>query len=144
MTFSLPPVVRSAQGIARDIELAVARFPRMHKDTFGTDLRARAWAVLRTANRAARDHKQQATWLERLVWEVDELKLSLQLGKELSAFRSFAQFEHLMRKAAEIGRQVGGWYKQHHPKGQNAPPLAPAQRAQTLSTCSTSSVEVNS
>jgi hypothetical protein len=143
MTFTLPPAVRLAEGLARDIEQAVARFQRAYRYTFGADLRARAWAVLRTAHRAARDQARRGHWLTQLVWEVDELKLSLQLGKQLHAFVSFAQFEALARAAAQLGRQVGGWHKQQHPQGQSGPARAPGQRAMTLSSRAASNREAN-
>ena len=143
MTFTLPPAVRLAEGLARDIEQAVARFKRDYRYTHGAKLRACAWAVLSTANRAARDRARQAMWLERLVWEVDELKLALQLGKQLRVFASFGQFEALARSAAALGRQVGGWHKQHHPQGQSAAARAPGQRAKTLSTRDASTCEAN-
>jgi len=144
MTFTLPPVVRAAEGLARDIEQAVSKFrAREYRHTFGAHLRACAWAVLTTANRAARDRARQAAWLEQLKWEVDELKLALQLGKQLRVFASFGQFEALARAAADLGRQVGGWHKQHHPQGQNAPARAPGQRAKTLSTRAASPYEAN-
>ena len=143
MTFALPPAVRLAEGIARDIEQAAARFARIHRYTFGADLRLRAWNVLRTANRAARDRINRSKWLEQLVWEIDELKLSLQLGKQLQVFASFGQFEALARAAVDLGNQVGGWHKQHHPQGQNGPARAPGQRAKTLSTRAASTVEAN-
>ena len=143
MTFSLPPAVRLAEGLARDIEQAVARFARSYRYTFGARLRQCAWTVLTTANRAARDRVQQAQWLDQLVWEVDELKLALQVGKQLRVFASFGQFEALARSAAALGRQVGGWHKQQHPQGQNARARAPGQRAKTLSTCAASTCEAN-
>jgi hypothetical protein len=62
MTFNLPPAVRAAEGLARDIEQAVARFQRAHRYTFGADLRTRAWAVLSTANHAARKKGQRLTF----------------------------------------------------------------------------------
>ncbi|HET6805646.1 MAG TPA: four helix bundle protein [Frateuria sp.] len=143
MSFNLPPAVRLAEGLARDIEQASALFPRRYRYTFGEKLRARMWAVLSTTNRAARDRARQAKWLEQLVWEVDELKLALQLGKQLRVFTSFGQFEKLARAAADLGRQVGGWRKQHHPQGQSAPARAQGQRAKTLSTRAASPCEAN-
>lgn len=143
MTFILPPAVRLAEGIARDIEQAAAKFPRRYRYTFGEKLRACSWAVLLTANRAARDRAGQAQWLEQLVWEVDELKLALQMGKQLRVFASFGQFEALARAAAALGRQIGGWHKQHHPQDQSAPARAQGQRAKTLSTRAASMCEAN-
>lgn len=52
---SLPPIARLAQRILADIENAVRRFPRYHKYTVGSDLRAQAMAVARCTHRAWRD-----------------------------------------------------------------------------------------
>jgi hypothetical protein len=143
MTFSLPPVAKAAMRLACDIEEAVAAFPRKHRYSFGADLRLRAWNVVRTTNRAFRDAAHRGRWIEELQWTVDELKDTLILGKQLAIFASFNQFEDLARKAAEVGRQVGGWLQHQHPKGQDGQARAPSQRAKTLSTRAASAYEAN-
>ena len=144
MTFNLPPAVRAAEGLARDIEQAVAKFQRAHRYTFGADLRKRAWAVLQIANQAARKPDQRVALLAQLVEAVDDLKLTIQLGQTLRQFSTFGQFQSLMRSAMQLGQQIGGWHKQVHPKGQNDRAHAHGQRAVTLSTHATSMDEVNS
>ena len=143
MTFHLPPAVRLAEGLARDIEQAVSKFSRAHRYSFGTMLSADAWAVLSTANRAARKPDERAQLLQRLVDEVDDLKQRLQLGQRLQQFSSFGQFEALMRSAIQLGQQVGGWHRQLHPKGQDGRAPASGQRAMTLSTRAASRYEAN-
>ena len=143
MAFHLPPAVRLAQNLARDIELTVASFQRAHRYSFGIDLRRDIWAVLTTANKAARKPTERAKLLALLVDEVDDLKQRLSLGQTLRLFNSFGQFEALMRDAIQLGQQVGGWNRQHHPKGQDGRPSAAGQRAKTLSTQVTSKGEVN-
>jgi len=144
MTFNLPPAVRLAEGLARDIERAAAKFHRAHRYTFGAELRKHAWDVLTTANRAARKPEQRAALLERLVDEVDDLQLALQLGQTLRLYSSLGQFEALMRSAIQLGQQVGGWHRVIHPKGQNDRAHARGQRAMTLSTHAASMCEANS
>ena len=138
MSFVLPPIVRLAERLLVDIEHAVRRFARFHKYTFGSDLRAQAMKVAQLAHRAWRDRMRQAEWLSKLVWAVDDLKLSLQLGSRIHAFASFGQFEQLARVASDLGRQTGGWHKQLHPKGQNGQHRTADQRAQILSSPATS------
>jgi hypothetical protein len=133
MSFSLPPVVKLAEQLRREIELAVRHFARYHKYTTGTDLRGHAKSVVALAHRAWRDRARQGQWLEQLVWAVDELKLELQLGREVRAFASGRQFAMLARLSVDLGKQVGGWNKRHHPKGQNSNPAADPERAQILS-----------
>jgi hypothetical protein len=134
MSFSLPPIVKAAERLMLEIEQAVRRFPRYHKYTHGTRLREQAMAIARLAHRAWRDQGNRGMWTAKLVWAVDDLKLSLQLGKQIEAFASFAQFEMLARLCADLGKQCGGWRKQQHRDSQNA--LAgkpPEQRAEILS-----------
>jgi hypothetical protein len=143
MTFQLPPAVRLAETLARDIEQAVCGFERAHRHGFGAKLSADAWAVLSTANRAARKPDKRAQLLERLVDEVDDLKQRMQLGQRLHQFSSFGQFETLMRSAIQLGQQVGGWHRDFHPKGQSVQASAPGQSAKTLSTRAASRHEAN-
>ncbi|MDR3389889.1 MAG: four helix bundle protein [Rudaea sp.] len=135
MSFELPPVVKQAELMLDEVEKAVHRFARFHKYTFGMMLREQAFKVARLAHRAWRDRARQGEWLDRLVWSVDDLKLTLQLGKRIRAFASFGQFEMIARITAELGKQVGGWKRQQqHPNGQNAQPGVEAQRPKILST----------
>ncbi len=144
MSFVLPPIVKLAERVLVEIEQAVRRFARFHKYTFGSELRTQAMRVCRLAHRAWRDRARQAEWLTKLVWSIDDLKLSLQLGSRIQAFASFAQFEMLSRLIVDLGRQTGGWHKQHHPNGQNAYARdASSQRAKILSTQAASMCEAN-
>ena len=86
MTFHLPPAVRLAETLAKDIEQAVTKFHRDYRHSFGVALRQDAWAVLTTANRAARKPEQRAQLLQQLVDQVDDLKQRMQLGQRLKQF----------------------------------------------------------
>jgi hypothetical protein len=141
---STPSIVRLASNLTRDIEKAVARFPRSHKYVIGVDLRRRAVKAWETAQRAWIDRDQQPALVAKLVKKVDRLRISMQLAKALNAFGSFAEFEALARDLSNLGRQVGGWNKHLNPKGQNPTASAPAERASTLSTRAASKCEVNS
>jgi hypothetical protein len=134
MSFSLPPIVKAAERLLLEIEQAVRRFPRYHKYTHGTQLREQAMGIARLAHRAWRDHQHRGTWTTKLIWAVDDLKLSLQLGKQIEAFVSFAQFDMLARLCSDLGKQCGGWRKQQHRDSQNAgADKPPPQRAEILS-----------
>jgi hypothetical protein len=144
MSYELPPILKLSQRLLLEIEQAVKRFAKYHRYTVGTKLRDQAWEVRAIAERAWRDKSRQAQWVSDLVWAVDELKFGLQLGKEIKAFISFAQFENLARLAADLVKQVGGWFKQQHPKGQNGVTVnSSRQRPTTLSTRA-ASCEANS
>jgi hypothetical protein len=134
MSFSLPPIVKAAERLLLEIEQAVRRFPRYHKYTHGTKLREQSMAIAQLAHRAWRDQAQRGMWTSKLIWAVDDLKLSLQLGKQIEAFASFAQFDMLARLASDLGKQCGGWRKQQNRDSQNAAGhRSQPQRAEILS-----------
>ena len=134
MTHHLPPIVKLAKRFLVEIEQAVRGFPRYHKYALGADLRAQAMQLAVLCDRAWRDRGGVVHWVNRLVWAIDEIKIALQLGSEIRAFRSFAVFEQLIRTAEDLGRQAGGWKRQlKHPKGQNPTANARPERAQILS-----------
>jgi len=131
----MPPVVKLCERLMLDVELAVRSFPRYHRYATGTRLRNVAFDLTRAAHRAWRERSSDPSHIHALEQRVDDVRITLQLGSQLRAFNSFGQFESLARTAHEIGRQVGGWNKATHPKGQNATGRSvPQQRAQTLST----------
>lgn len=106
------PIWRDANLLLLAVEQAVRRFTRYHKYALGTDLRRQAMTVCRLIVRAAvapNDARERA--VERLVLAVEDLKLSIQLAKELQAFASFAEFARLAELAVAMGKQSGGWRK---------------------------------
>ena len=130
MALTLPQIVKSAERFMADIELAVVRFPRAHRYTLGSDLRAGAMEVARLAHRAWRE---RATSLDPLSDAIDDLKLRLQLGQRVQAFVSFAQFEVLARQVNDLGRQCGGWRKQRRSvSGQSAQPSSAAEQRPSI------------
>lgn len=110
------------------------RFARFHKYNVGTDLRTGAMQVARCIHKAWRDPDQRLARVGELCSVVDDLKISLQLGKEVKAFGSFAEFEAIAKLVNELGQQSGGWLKSLQSTGQNAAVRGPSQRAQILST----------
>jgi hypothetical protein len=136
MAHSLPPIDALAKRLMREVYQATDGFSRAHRYGVGEDLRRDARVLPRLCNRAWRDRPRQRHWTEQLVWAIDEVKIGLQLAKELHAFRGLRQFEALIRLAEDLGRQAGAWKRaQQHPKGQSSPAaVPPAGRAQTLST----------
>ncbi|MCP4969692.1 MAG: hypothetical protein GY932_03730, partial [Arcobacter sp.] len=48
--------------------------------------------------------------LEKLVQKCEEMKMLLQISKELKAFRSFKQFEHSSKLCVEVCKQSQSWY----------------------------------
>jgi len=131
----LPPIVQSAERLLVCIEQAVRGFPRDHKYTLGADLRRQAMTTVRLVHRAWRDKAQVDDVLQRLIWAVDELKPSLQLGRQIQTFASFAQFEACADLAVQLGKQCGGWQRHRMGNGQNSGGTSPRrERPDVLST----------
>lgn len=103
------PLWRDANALLLAIEQAVRHFPRYHKYTLGTDLRRQALGICRLVVRAYHDKPRQAQQVQRLILAIDDLKVLVQLGKELRAFQRFDEFETIARLAVSVGRQSGGW-----------------------------------
>jgi len=141
MSFESPPIVKLSERVLLEIEVAVRSFPRYHKYAVGSELREQARDVARAAHRAWRDRARQGQWLADLVFAIDDLKLTLQIAQRLHAFKGFSQFEALARLISDLGRQCGGWQKQHQ-RSQNQQPQQANGRAQILSARDTSQ-EVN-
>ena len=117
----LPPIYRDARRLLLHTEQVVQRFSRYHKYTVGADLRTQAMRLMRGVHRAVYDKPNQARHVQDLVWQVDDYKITLQLGQEVGAFMhglkgktrkptaAFAAFEAAALLAASIGKQCGGW-----------------------------------
>lgn len=105
------PIWRDANRLLLATEQAVRGFPRYHKYTLGADLRRQAMDVCRRVHRAFGASENQVDQVGALIAAVDDLKLSVQLGKELSAFRNFQEFQTIVELAVSVGRQGGGWRK---------------------------------
>ena len=129
----LPEIVKKSERLLLDIERAVRGFARYHKYTIGSDIRKQAMTVLRMCHRTWRERAEQMEWSSKLVWASDELKLSIQLGGQLHAFRSFQQFEAIIRSAEDVGRCAGGWKRDLYRKSQNSAGDNHQKRAQILS-----------
>lgn len=106
------PLWRDANRLLVATEEAVRQFPRYHKYAVGADLRRQAMNICRLISRAATDPSNRVRHLEHLVTTIDDLKILIQLSKEIKALTSFAQFQTLSELAVTIGKQSGGWRKQ--------------------------------
>ncbi|WP_201245726.1 four helix bundle protein [Halochromatium salexigens] len=103
------PLWRDANRLLLAIEQAMRDFPRYHKYTLGTDLRRQAMAICQLVRRAAPRGDDQVARVTQLVEAVDDLKLQIQLGKELQAFQSFKHFQAISELVVAVGKQSGGW-----------------------------------
>ena len=129
----LPEIAKKVERLTLEIENAVRGFTRYQKYTIGTDLRNAAMLVVKVCNRVWRDRGRQLQWASELVWVVDELKLSVQLASQLRAFKSFKQFEVIIRLTDEVGRCAGGWKRALQNKRQDLVGSSSPERSQILS-----------
>jgi predicted alpha/beta-fold hydrolase len=91
------PIWRDANRLLLEIEQAVRRFPRYHKYAVGADLRQQAMLVCRLLVRAlSAENRQRVEQVQNLRHAADDLKVMIQLAKEVKAFQSFRQFEEMM------------------------------------------------
>ncbi len=133
MAYNLPAIVKQAERLMADIEIAVAHFPRKHRYTVGTDLRTQAMTVACLTHKAWRNTTQRSVRIAELSEAIDDLKLRMQLAQQIHAFASFQQFEALGRLVTDLGRQCGGWQKRRNTSGQNGAAPASVQRSPILS-----------
>lgn len=105
------PLWRDSSRLMVLIEDAVRQFPKYHKYALGADLRRQAMGVCRLILRAYSANNDRQRQIERLIIAVDDLKLLIQLGKEIKAFKSFNQFQLIAELSVSVGRQAGGWLK---------------------------------
>jgi len=136
MPVNEPLIPELCRRVLADVNRAVQGFARAHKYEVGADLRREAMAVARAADKAWYRPAERARWVSELVDGVDNLKVTMQLAKDLKAFASWRQFEALVWLVEDLGKQCGGWHKQQkYLKGQNPArnDRAP-ERARRLST----------
>jgi hypothetical protein len=105
------PIWRDATQLLLAVEQAVRHFPRYHKYTLGTEMRQQAMKICQLVSRSWQDKARAPETLPRLVLAVDDLKIQLQLGRELQVFRNFAEFEKLAGLTVQVGKQSGGWLR---------------------------------
>ena len=88
MSFNAPDIVKLAERLLTEIEVAVRRFPRYHKYQQGAVLRRKAMLVAELAHKAWRERGAVARVAE-LVDAVDNLRIAMQLSQRIHAFASF-------------------------------------------------------
>jgi len=106
------PIWRDANRLLLEIERAVRQFPRYHKYTVGADLRRQSMYVCRMLVRAlSAEGQQRKQQVQQVRLAIDDLKVTIQLAKELKAFRNFRQFQVISELAVGIGKQSGAWHR---------------------------------
>jgi hypothetical protein len=105
------PIWRDANQLLLLIECAVRHFPRYHKYTLGSEMRSQAMLICRLVSRAWHHKSQAQRLLSELTEAVDDMKIQVQLVKELHAWRNFAEFQRIVELLVSVGKQSGGWHR---------------------------------
>ena len=104
------PIWRDSNRLLLEIEQAVCAFPRYHKYAVGSDLRKEAMQICRLLVRAlSAKEAERLQGVQELRLAVDDIKITIQLAKELQAFQNFSQFQRVSELAVAIGKQGGAW-----------------------------------
>ena len=102
------PIYKSALNLAIYMEQIVRGFEKYHKYTMGVELREKSKTLLFTINRVnLSEDKVQMLILLRDACE--DMKMLIQLSKELKAFKDFKQFEHGSLLAVTVCKQAQAW-----------------------------------
>jgi len=102
------PIYKSALELAVYMEKIVKEFEKYHKYTMGVDLRQKSKTLLFTIGHAnlAED---KIVALTKLRDTCEEMKMLIQLSKELQVFKSFKQFEHSSLLTVMVCKQAQAW-----------------------------------
>ena len=102
------PLYKSALHLAVYMEQIVRGFDRYHKYTMGVDLRQKSKSLLFAINHAnlCIDKEQSITVLRDAC---EEMKMLVQLSKELKVFKSFKQFEYSSLLTVSVCKQSQAW-----------------------------------
>ena len=114
------PIWRDANRLMLEVEQAVRGFPRYHKYTVGSELRASVLRLCRTIHRAWSRKGGRLKLVQQVSELIDDIKMQAQLARELRAFANFAQFQRVAELAVSLGRQAGGWYRQARAEARQA------------------------
>ncbi len=102
------PIYRAALELAVYMEQTVRHFDRYHKYTVGTDLRQKSKGVLFGISRAHLAEEKLPALVE-LRDSCEEMKMLIQITKELKAFKNFKQFEHSSLLVVTVCKQAQAW-----------------------------------
>jgi hypothetical protein len=108
MKYENLPIYKSAMDFCVYIETIVKGFEKYHKYTIGVDLSTESKALLFLIHRA-NIHEDKFEQLLQLRDKCEDIKMLIQLSKELKAFKSFKQFEYCSKCIVDICKQSQAW-----------------------------------
>jgi len=102
------PIFKSALELAVYMEKIVRGFEKYHKYTMGVELREKSKNILYLINRANLSENKKLA-ITNLRDGCEDMKMLIQLSKELQAFKSFKQFEYSSMLVVGVCKQAQGW-----------------------------------
>lgn len=108
MRYDNLPIYKSALDLCVYVETMVKSFDKYHKYTIGEDLRSFSKDLLFLIHRANISQNKKE-FLVDLRNKCEDLKMMINLTKELKAFKSFKQFENISKLTIEVCKQSQGW-----------------------------------
>ena len=118
------PIYKKAMDLAVYVETIVRGFPRYHKYTIGSEMRALSHKILVLVVRANSEQDKRGLLTE-VRESLEELKILTRISHELKVFSNFNSFECLVKMVVEISGQNEGWLRSQNPR----PPRADRERA---------------
>ena len=103
-------IYKKALDLAVYFENIVGNFSKYHKYTVGSDLRNISKEILLLIAKANAS-KDKTSLLLKLREKIEEMKILINICKELKAFRSLRSFEYAIKGAVNIAKQNEGWLK---------------------------------
>ncbi len=117
------PIYKAAFDLNVYVEQIVRNFSRYHKYTLGTELRNRAREIVKLIVRA-NNSAEKLPVLFTLREELEQVKLTIRLCKEVNAFYNFKSFQVIINQVIDVSKQTEGWIKDRFKKetgqGQNS------------------------
>ncbi|HNW15800.1 four helix bundle protein [bacterium] len=105
-------IYRKSMELTVFIEQIVAHFSQYHKYTIGSKLRDLTYSttvmIIKINNRPKAERKEL---LHDLRETIEEIKVCLNIAKELKAFNNINSYFHASKLAVDISRQSEGWLK---------------------------------
>jgi hypothetical protein len=100
----------------------IAKFPRHHRYSLGTDMERRLQAILARLVRAryAGPEDDKAGLLKDVNVDLEVLRFQLRLAKDLTAL-PLNSHGHAVKLVGQVGAQVGGWLKSQRRPAQPSP-----------------------
>ena len=118
------PIYKKAMDLAIYVETIVRGFPRYHKYTIGSEMRALSHKILVLVVRANSEQEKRGS-LTGVREALEELKIMTRISHELKVFANFNSFECLVKMLVEVSGQNEGWPRSQNPR----PPQADRERA---------------